>query len=294
MELQQLIYFRHVAYSENVTRSAGELHISQPALSKMINNLERDLGTVLFDRKGKRIELNAKGALFLKRVEAALNELDQAATELRDEGGEVKGTIHFCFDVASSVIPNLLREFRSLYPKVTFELYQHYRNVASSRFDLCVTSLPVGLHDTEKTVLLNEEILIAVPKENPLSSQPSIRLEQIAGEGFISLKKGNSLREKTDAYCKVAGFIPRITFESDDPAMVRGLIRAGQGIAFVPSITWSEISDESIRLLHIEQPLCSRTIELHWKKEHYLSHAVMSFRKFVIDYFARLQNRHIT
>jgi LysR family transcriptional activator of glutamate synthase operon len=288
MELQQLIYFRHVAHSENITRSAGELHISQPALSKMISNLEKDLGTSLFDRKGKHIELNTKGMMFLKRVESVLDELDEARNELQSEDGEVKGTIRFCFDVASSIIPNLIRQFRHLYPEVTFQLYQHYQTPASSRFDLYVTSLPAGLDGTEKIELLNEEIFIAIPEENPLSSQPSIRLEQIANEGIISLKRGNSLREMTDAFCKVAGFIPRITFESDDPATVRGLIRAGQGIAFVPSITWRGTTDESTRLLKIEHPSCYRSIELHWKKGHHLSQAVRTFRQFLIDYFARL------
>jgi len=288
MEIQQLIYFRHVAHSENITRSAGELHISQPALSKMISNLEKDLGTYLFDRKGKHIELNTKGMMFLKRVESVLDELDEARNELQSEDGEVKGTIRLCFDVASSIIPNLIRQFRQLYPEVTFQLFQHYQTPASFRFDLYVTSLPAGLDGTDKLELLNEEILIAIPEENPLSSEPTIRLEQIANQEIISLKKGHSLREKTDAFCKVAGFIPRITFESDDPATVRGLIRAGQGIAFVPSITWRGTTDESIKLLKISHPSCYRAIELHWKKDHQLSLAVSTFRQFLIDYFAKL------
>ncbi len=288
MELQQLVYFQHVAYSENITRSAGELNISQPAMSKMIHNLEKDLGVSLFDRRGKHIALNNKGIQFLKRVETVLHELKEARHELQEEEHEVKGTIHFCFDVASHIIPNLIREFRFLYPDVTFQLYQHYRNPAPSHFDLCVTSLPIGLQGTEKIELLNEEILVAVPKENPLSSQTSVRLEQIADEGLISLKKGNSLRERTEAYCKVAGFSPRITFESDDPATVRGLIRAGQGIAFVPSITWKGTTDETVKLLKIERPSCTRSIELHWRKDQHLNLAVRTFKQFVIDFFAKL------
>ncbi|WP_282942984.1 LysR substrate-binding domain-containing protein [Paenibacillus sp. RC67] len=294
MELQQLIYFQQVAHSENITRTAGDLRVSQPALSKMIRTLEEELGASLFDRKGKRIELNTRGKKFLKRVEAALNELNEARNEIQDEEGEVKGTIRLSFDVASSIIPNLIREFRTLHPDVTFQLSQHDTYTASTNFDLCVTSLPIGLHGTEKTVLLNEEIVLAVPKDNPLSNQASLRLEQIANEGLISLKRGRSLREKTDAFCKVAGFIPRITFESDDPATVRALIRAGQGISFIPSITWKGATDESIRLLRIEHPICSRSIELHWKKDHYLGQAARTFREFLIEYFHEAEARHIT
>lgn len=288
MNLLQLKYFQHVAQTENITRSANELLISQPALSKMIHTLEDDLGTQLFDRRGKYIELNTKGALFLKRVDIVLSELDEARNELQDSQGEIKGSVHFCFDVASHIIPNLLMEFRLIYPEVTFHLLQHYRNPEPSKFDLCLTSLPIGLHGTEKIDLLREEILLAVPKSHPLSSRKSISLAEVSSESLISLKKGNSLRETTDAFCKVAGFIPQITFESDDPATVRGLIRAGQGIAFVPAVTWKGTTDASISLLHIENPACFRTIELHLKKNRYLSQTVQTFQQFIIDYFSKL------
>jgi LysR family transcriptional activator of glutamate synthase operon len=288
LDLLQMRYFQHIAYTENITRSANELLISQPALSKMLNNLEKELGAKLFDRRGRHIELNSKGTLFLKRVETILNELEEARKEILDYAGEINGNVRFCFDVASHIIPNLLRDFCLIYPKVTFQLLQHYRNPSSSKFDLCVTSLPTGLHGTEKMELLREEILLAVPKSHPLSSLSTINLSDLSSESLISLKKGNSLRESTDALCKIAGFIPRITFESDDPATVRGLIRAGQGIAFVPALTWKGTTDESIALLEITNPSCFRTIELHWKEGRYLSPTVQTFRQFILDYFSKL------
>ncbi|MEO3946717.1 LysR family transcriptional regulator [Gorillibacterium sp. CAU 1737] len=288
MELQQLLYFQHVAHSENMTRSASDLHISQPSLSKVIRVLEQELGVLLFDRRGRKIALNEKGRLFLRRVETVLNELKEARSELQAQDKEVKGTLHFYFDVASSVIPDVIRSFRLLYPEVTFELDQHYGAPSSPRFDLCVTSMPVGLRGTEKVDLLKEELLLAVPLDNPLAVQSSIRLDQIADEGLICLRKGNSLRELADALCKTAGFVPKISFESDDPATVRGLIRAGQGIALVPSLTWPGTFDETIKLLKLENPNRFRTIELHWKKDHPLGLAAQTFRLFLIDYFSKL------
>ncbi|KRF43607.1 LysR family transcriptional regulator [Paenibacillus sp. Soil787] len=288
MELSQLQYFRHVARTENISKSALELHISQPALSKMIFILEKDLGVKLFDRQGKHIKLNHFGTMFLKRVEIALDALEDGRRELEDARGRMIGTLHLSFDVASHIMPDLLREFRLIHPEVTFHLLQHFRNPTQTKFDFCITSSPVELSGTAQIELLREEVFLAVPESHPLASMKTVRLSDVAEDGFITLKRGNSLRETTDAFCARAGFKPRIIFESDDPAMVRGLIRVGQGIAFVPAITWKGTTDSSVVLLRVTHPECMRIIELHWMEDRYLSVAAQAFRQFTKDYFSRL------
>lgn len=288
MELSQLKYFRHTARTENITKSAAELHISQPALSKMIVTLEKDLGVKLFKREGKHIKLNNHGAVFLKYVEIALGALEDGRKELEDASGRMVGALNLSFDVASQLMPDLLKEFRDRHPEVTFHLLQHARNPTQTKFDFCITSSLVGPSGTEKKALLKEEIFLAVPETHPLASKKSVHLSNFAEEGFITLKQGSSLRETTDALCALAGFKPRIIFESDDPATVRGLIRAGQGIAFVPAITWKGATDSSVVLLHVKHPECTRIIELHWMKDSYLSIAGQAFHQFTIDYFSRL------
>lgn len=150
MELSQLKYFRHTARTENITRSAAELHISQPALSKMIVTLEKDLGVKLFNREGKHIKLNDHGTVFLKYVEIALGALEDGRKELADVSGRMDGTLNISFDVASQLMPDLLKEFRDRHPEVTFHLLQHARNPTQMKFDFCITSSLVGPSGTEK------------------------------------------------------------------------------------------------------------------------------------------------
>ncbi len=107
-------------------------------------------------------------------------------------------------------------------------------------------------------------------------------------EAFLSLKPGQSLRDLTDAFCMQAGFTPKIVFESDDPSTIQGLIRAGQGIAFVPAISWRGSTGPAVAQVQIEQPVCQRTIGLSWLEHRYLSVAARQFRQFVRDYFAQL------
>ena len=86
--------------------------------------------------------------------------------------------------------------------------------------------------------------------------------------------------------------LPRIRFESDDPATVRGLIRAGQGVAFLPVVTWGGSTGPDVVQLRLEESWCKRSISLSWPKDRYLMHTAVLFRDFAIRYFARLAESH--
>lgn len=289
MELLQLKYFQTVARLEHMTRAAEELHIPQPALSKTISLLEKELDVLLFDRRGKYIYLNEYGKTFLKRVDEALIALDNGKHELIDLSGKTFGDIKLVILSASSLIPELLASFRKQYPHINFNLIQHFSNsVSPTDFDLCIYSSALKLDNTNNIPLITEEIFLAVPTEHPLASRSSIKLNEVATDDFISLKRGKDLREITDIFCKYSGFTPNVIFESDDPATVRGLIRAGQGIAFIPAISWGGSTGSSMKLLHIEEPICERTISLTFTAERYLPKAARLFRQFTIDYFTKL------
>lgn len=289
MELLQLKYFQTVARLEHMTRAAEELRIPQPALSKTISLLEKELGVLLFDRRGKYIHLNQYGKTFLTRVDQALGALEDGKQELNDLAGKTFGEVKLAVLAASNLLPDLLASFRKEHPHINFNLIQHFSNSAARPdFDLCISSPPVNLEGNNNIPLISEEIFLAVPAEHPLAKRGSIKLNEVAGDDFISLKRGKVLREITDTFCKYAGFTPHVVFESDDPATVRGLIKAGQGIAFIPAITWGGSTGSSMVLLHIEEPICKRTLSLTYTEERYLPQAARLFRQFAIDYFAKL------
>lgn len=288
MELTHLRYFQVVARLQHITRSAEELRISQPALSKTISLLEGELQVQLFDRYSKYIRLNEYGKRFLHKVDIALEALDDAKRELHDIAGQALGTVNLLVNGGSYLLPDLLASFRQSYPQINFQLSQHSPGSAAlSNYDLCIaSSLPP--HDARDSVLLlTEEIYLAVPLDHRLAGRSSIQLHEVAEEGFISLRSGKSLRDMTDLYCKLAGFTPKINYESDDPSTLRRLIKAGQGVAFIPEISWGSSTSASVKLLHIDSPAAfARNIELNWVPNRYISEAARLFRQFTIDYFA--------
>ncbi|WP_342426955.1 LysR family transcriptional regulator [Paenibacillus sp. FSL L8-0158] len=284
MDYLQLKYFQMTSKYEHVTRAANELFISQPALSKMIRNLETELGVQLFDREGKHIVLNEYGKKFLKRVNQSLSALEQGISEVKEMKNEMVEVITLYVAVGSMLLPNLVDKFRDLYPQIRFNLTQHPSKMKKGpAYDFAITS--EELADNEHTILLEEEILLGVPKSHPLSVQDTVFLKDLEHEKFISLTPGNSLRKTTDHFFTHIPFEPNIVFESDDPATVRGLIQTGLGISFIPSILWRNVVTEDIKLLQIREPRCMRTIYLSYPTGELHTDIEKSFFEFIIRFF---------
>src|SRR5579864_7590511 len=178
MDLLQLRYFQAVARHQHVSRAAAELHVAQPALSRSIARLEAELGVPLFDRRGRRVQLNRFGAMFLARAGRALGELDQGQHELRDAAGLAQGMVTIAAETLRTV-SGLVAGFLAGHPDVSFRLSQSPAPVMSAQLqagevDLCLASQPLpgpalrsaGLLSIE---LLREEVLLAVPPSHRLA-----------------------------------------------------------------------------------------------------------------------------
>lgn len=258
MELLQLKYFETVAKYENMTAASNILCVAQPAISQSIARLEEDLGVKLFERKGKRIRLNACGKHLYDRLAMILTSLDSIKTELAEIAEQADSTIGLKVLAASALMPRLLSEFKQAYPHIGFRL----AHVPSEpNYDLCLSS-SASVKDGRDTVLLDEEILVAVPQRAPYRTDDIISLKELRDEGFVSLSKGLVFRDIMDEYCRAVRFVPRIVFESDSPATVRGLVRAGTGIAFWPSRSWGSLGKDPIKTLHIADFRAARVITL--------------------------------
>lgn len=294
MELLQLRYFCTVAQMENMTRAAQLHTIPQPAMSKTISRLEQELGCPLFDRLGKRLRINRAGQAFYQYASAALSQLENGVQAVKELSCLPSGEIRLLVLESSKILPEILSTFRAANPEVQFSLSQHlYSSHGASHissfpdFDLCISSLPLPFTDASYVPLLDEPILLAVPKEHPLAQRKSVSLGELREESFVGLRPFKSLRQKTDALCSLYGFSPKMVFESDDAATVRGLIGAGLGVAFLPKITWDAAKEPSICLLRIEHPDCRRTLAISWSNQRYLSNTAQRFRDFVASYYKR-------
>jgi DNA-binding transcriptional LysR family regulator len=292
MDLLHLTYFQTVARLEHMTRAAGELAVAQPSLSRAIARLEQELGAPLFDRQGRQIRLNQFGRAFLGHVDRAMAQLEDGRREVADLAGLERGQVALAATTLRWV-SELLNAFLSRHPHVRFRLIQvetaaMRQQLERGGSDLCLSALPIEGSGIQSVPVLTEEIFLAVPATHRLAERGSIPLGAVADEPFISLKPGYDLRDLTDQFCGQAGFVPQSVCEVNEPAAIRGLVRAGLGVAFLPAASWRAVGEPDPVPLHIEAPTCQRILHLAWRDDRYLSVAARQFRAFVIAYFARL------
>ena len=188
MELRQLKYFREVAERQHVTRAAEKLFVSESAISRAVTQLEEELGVPLFYRQGRAVVLSPYGRLFLENVTRALGVLESGRRLLREQTEQESGTVSlgFLHSLGVEMVPGLIKEYRRKHPGIQFTLLVQrsgemlMEELAGGGIDLCL-SVPgmFGQSDVRWNHLLDEELLIAMPRAHRLAARPYPKFEGI-------------------------------------------------------------------------------------------------------------------
>ncbi|HYH29304.1 MAG TPA: LysR substrate-binding domain-containing protein [Pseudonocardia sp.] len=282
----RLRHFTAVARTEHMTRAADAIGVPQSTLSRGIARLEHDLGVALFVRAGRAVRLTRAGRTLLRHAERAVAELDAAAREIVTDADAVRGRVAlgFLHTFGAEAVPRLLREFRRTHPDVRFDLAQGGRDALLERLrdgevDLCLTSpLPTdpGL---VSAAMYEQELRLVVPAEHPLAvHRDGLPLAAAATAQFVGYRPGFGLRSLTDAWCREAGFVPRMAFEGEDGETLRGLVGAGLGVALLAP---GAHQAPGVVELPVTVPRTTRTVGLAWVADRPVGQAVRVFRDFV-------------
>ncbi|MFE6778394.1 LysR family transcriptional regulator [Streptomyces sp. NPDC057702] len=285
MDLLQLRYFRAVARFEHISRAAEELRVAQPSVSRTIARLEAELGTALFDRQGRRIRLNQYGALFLRHVERALSELDDARRAVADARDLGLGRV----SVGAETLLTLARalgSFHAEHPAADVRLYQFNvpemeRALRAGDVDFCVASQPLTGARLERVELAREEVLLVVPHGHRLAGRRSVTVPELAHEPFVVTRPGNWPRTLLDRLFAAEGLTPLVACEADEPGASGDLIGAGLGIGLGPAMSRHEGTRAPVDWVRVDAPDCYRVLSLVWHRDAYLSEAALKFRSFV-------------
>lgn len=290
MALQSLIYFKCVATYENMSRAAEELHITQPALSKSIAQLEASLGIQLFDRHGRSIKLNRYGRFFLERAEQILADYERAKEDLAHliAPGYGEVSVGFMHTLGMQIIPALMTDVRAIYPEMKFQLTQSNSSVLLEKLenrelDVCLISSLDYRDNVHWEKLWAEQLYLIVPTDHPLANKVSVKLADFVGEPFISIKKGNSLRRTVDLLYKQAGYTLHPAFEGEEVHTLAGLVESGLGVSLIPQIKGLE--QYALKVIAVDEPNCYREIGLVYIEQHQKSIVVEQFIQYVRAYF---------
>jgi DNA-binding transcriptional LysR family regulator len=265
VDLGTLRQFLVVARLEHLSRAAEELRVAQPSLSRTIARLENELGTPLFDRAG-RLRLNDAGKLFRGYVERALGELDAGRRAIADAEGF--GTVRLASETFLT-LTRPLAAFKRAHPDVEVALHQlsadaMARALRAHEIDLCVASQPIPDEGLAGVQLLDEPVLVATPLGHRLADRTSVRVEDLAGEPFVTARRGHWHRRLLDRLFAARDLTPKIVFEGDEPGAIQELISAGMGIGLNPAMARRVAAQVPVVWLPVDSQDCRRTITLFW------------------------------
>lgn len=258
MELTQLRYFYEAARFEHITKAANALRIAQPAITLSIRRLEEELGVKLFRRCGRGVVLTECGRHLYVKLDEIFKILDPLPADLAHIANYEKDTININLLAASTIVTDIIIEYKRKNPEITFRVSQQIGHGGS---DITVYTEPGEAVASSKNVfVMYENIYLGVPVSSSFANRESLRLEEVSEEGFISLAGSKSLRAMCDNFCSTAGFTPRVIFESDNPYTVKNMIASGMGVGFWPRYSWGRIDGRDVKLIPVSYPECSRSV----------------------------------
>ena len=243
MELLQLKYFCETARTQNLSEIARKYNVPPSGISRAIKRLEEELDCKFFDHRSNKIFLNEQGEMFYEKVSAALALLDDAKVMIKENSNHLFGEINLCCKSNRGIVIEAMEEFIKDYPNVKFKSF--FGRAPTDDTDILISCIP-PFDSKEKVVLVEEDLFVAMHKDNPLATKEDLNISDLKNERFIV-----GLSSVTDAECKKAGFVPNIAFESNDPAYVRKCIEMGLGVAFIPAVSWRKLFSDNVVLRNI-------------------------------------------
>lgn len=256
MELRHLRYFMAAAEEEHFGRASDRLHVTRPAVSQIIADLEDELGTPLFERLAHRVRLTAAGRALLPRLQAVMSDLDDALAVARRVGEGKSGSLNIGYGsltLLHSLFRAAVKQYHESYPDVTLSLYElatseHPKALAEGKIhagfmhfgprpSLLRKRRREGVLAQEQTVLDWVKIQsgglgVVVPSDHRLARRKSVTLGELAAERFVVVPRSSSSPNYGALYalCQKAGFEPRIVQEVSSVASQLNLVSVGMGI----------------------------------------------------------------
>jgi DNA-binding transcriptional LysR family regulator len=298
LDLRRIRSFHAVADHGGFRAAADALGLSQPTLSAHIAELEAELRVPLLSRTTRRVRLTRMGERFLARTRRALEELQTAALELRDEAALARGRVILACTptLAAHAVPPALHAFRQKFPAIAITVIDDSsdmveRRVAEGAADIGVAPRPERAADLGYHSLARDEFVAVVPAKALDTAGHTIPLTAIAGEPMISLLPGTSMRRTVEqAFARVE--LPyEPAFEVRDYATALGLAEAGLGVAILPKSAVARPHDRGTRVYGITEPEISRDIGILLRRGEVLAPAAAELTKMLKRSLAKHNQR---
>ena len=285
MDVRSLQVFLSVAKHLNFTRAGEEVHLSQPSVSVRIRQLERDLGSKLFEQLGKRIALTEAGQLLLPyaiRVMAAMDDALHAIDELK---GLERGSLRIGASTTPGMylIPRTIAQFKQQYPKIDVHLAvkdtrQIEEGVIRNEFDFGFVGGHLAGDEVDVLPWIIDHLVLVVPSNHVLARKKLVKIADLRKESFILREPGSATRAAVVNHLQKSDLKVETVMEMENPESVKKAVQSGLGIAFISKFAVeTELKAKTLVALRVKGLDINRELKIVYRKDKHLGRAAQTF-----------------
>lgn len=295
---QQLLVFVTVAEEQNFTRAAQKLHISQPAISQHIQNLEQRLDVTLLDRTNKYVRLNKAGGVVYHHAKEILGLYTQMNRLVEDLKEDASGplSVGASFTYGEYVLPHVIAEFRRSYPNIAPSITVSNtqtvaEQVARGQLDIgVVEGTTIRVNGIHSTAFADDTVVVVAGSQHPLASKPSVTPGELETEPWIVREHGSGTREITDYVFQLYGIQPKTLIEYSSTQVIKESVEAGLGITLLSMYSIrKELHCRTLQVVPFSDSPIQRKFSLVLRNSDFETKAVKLFREFLIEQPVQLE-----
>ena len=294
---RRLKIFHTVARLLNFTKAAEELHMTQPAVTFQIRQLEDQFNTRLFDRTHNKVTLTDIGKQVFMYADRILKLYDDMMLSVTEMTGEVSGGVSLgaSTTVAEYMLPLLIGEFKSKFPEVMISLKESNTEhivsmVERNEIDIGIVEGSVNNKNLIVEQCHTDELVVIMPNNHPLAGNKKLTVQDVVEHPFISRESGSGTQEAIQNYVVQHGDhdILNIVFELSSPEAIKGAVEADMGLSIVSRCTIDkELKLGTLTAIELS-PRLERPFSIVRQRYKFKSRAADELLKFALDYARNL------
>lgn len=289
--VRQLQIFDAAARTLSFSRAAEGLHLTQPAVSMQIRQLEHFAGVPLFERTGRRLQLTDAGEELVQHARAVLGALEEADERFAAMKGLHGGRVRLAVvSTAKYFAPRLIARFAQAHPGVEIRLQvdnrqELIRTLAANDVDLALMGRPPGELALKAASFADHPHVVIAPPDHPLARRRRVDIDALAAEVFLVREAGSGTRMAMERFFQERGVIPRVGMEMPSNETIKQAVMAGLGLSFISLHTIAlELAAHALAVVHAPGlPVMRQWYVLH-RAEKRLSPAAEAFKAFVLQH----------
>ncbi|MDB4426796.1 LysR substrate-binding domain-containing protein [Porticoccaceae bacterium] len=286
--INQIVVFTTVARTGSFAEAAIQLHLSQPALSVAMKNLEQSLGGKLLARTTRSVTLTPEGKAFYPVARRLLSEWEQSMQDVRNHFALGRGKLDIAAmpTYTTNFLPKILAEFHSQYPNIHITVHDVIAEnvvqmVREERSDLGITFAPEDAPDLHFQPLYQDRFVAILPFKHPLLEKQTLKWIDLLACPHLSLQRPAGTRKLIDQALQEKGLLLTPAFESHQLVSIGRMVNEGLGLSVVPSTSRAQMEEMGLQCRAISAPVITHQVGIVTRPQQALSAAALAMRQLI-------------